>query len=173
MCSSTGCSQCNASYYLINGTCRSTCPSGYYIDSASSSCLVCVLPCSQCTTRTNCTACTSGYNLNNNSCIGQCPVGQYYNSSLSSCINCSMTNCGYCNSTSCFGCKTSYYSFYSNGVISACITNCDNIQGLYNDNANMNCSACYGHCQSCANATYCNLCTSGYYLLQVAGVSVN
>ena len=130
-------------------------------------------PCSQCNSRTNCTACTSPFNLSGNTCIGQCPAGQYFNTSLSACRNCSMTNCGYCNSTYCSGCLSSYYSFYSNGSISACISNCSNIQGTFNDNTNMNCSSCYSNCQTCTNSTYCTLCTSNYYLLQVAGVTVN
>ena len=35
------CSQCNPTYYLYNSVCGSTCPTGYFADNVTWSCLLC------------------------------------------------------------------------------------------------------------------------------------
>lgn len=37
----------------------------------------------------------------------------------------------------------------------------------------MTCENCYSNCYTCLNATFCTLCSTGYYLLSIAGNSFN
>lgn len=82
-----------------------------------------------------------------------------------------MPQCGVCTATSCSACATGYYSFYMNSAIVGCYETC--FSGYFKDNTTMNCTPCYDNCQTCQNASYCQLCKASYYLLQVSGLGVN
>ena len=163
------CITCAAGFYLVNGTCRSVCPAGYYVDSSSNRCLQCILPCLTCFSRTNCSSCQSPALLSNNQCISNCTIGSYWNVNLSACSNCSMTNCAYCTILTCISCQNSSYSYYVNGAILNCIYTC--IDGTFADNTTMNCSSCYNNCRTCRNSSFCTRCSANYYLLSVASSS--
>lgn len=67
------CSSC-ISGTLINNSCISTCPSGYYSDT-NNVCQLCDIPCKECLNLpTTCKLCVNGYYLFNNTCITACPV---------------------------------------------------------------------------------------------------
>lgn len=165
------CTDCAANYFLINGTCRTVCPSGYYIDSASNRCIQCVSPCLVCTSRTRCTSCQSPSTLSNGMCINSNCTAGYYDFSLATCVNCTVNHCSYCTNSSCSYCAAGYYSIYLSGVLSFCAPGC--IGGTYPDNTTMNCSSCFSNCFSCVNSTWCSICNSGYSVLSVAGSLVN
>lgn len=57
--SSTICTSCSGSLILFDGSCISTCSSGYY--QSGSSCLRCVSPCLSCNSSTSCLSCSIGY----------------------------------------------------------------------------------------------------------------
>lgn len=121
----TDCTLCASGLYLINGTCRNTCPSGYYVDNVSRRCIQCVLPCTQCSSRTNCTACQSPYLYSGNfNCISNCSIATYWNSGLGMCTNCSMQNCAFCSQTTCFSCMNRTYGVYINGQLTNCVNVC-------------------------------------------------
>lgn len=165
------CTVCSSNYYLINGTCRTGCPSGYYIDTTSNRCLQCTSPCLVCTSRTSCSSCQSPATLSNGMCINANCTSGYYDFSTLSCTSCTVNHCSYCTNSSCSYCIAGYYSIYMNGVLTYCQPAC--IASTFADNATMNCTSCFQNCFSCVNASWCSICSSGYYLLSVTGAIAN
>ena len=136
--SATTCSSCTSPFYLVNGTCRSTCPANYYLDAAANRCLLCVAPCTQCSSRTNCSACDTNWTLSGSTCTNQCPEGFYFNTSFSNCTACPLPGCGICTSAQCQACASTKYAYYSNGVLSLCNDSCT-LQSTYADSTTMTC----------------------------------
>lgn len=128
------CTKCPWGYFLINGTCLSTCPNGYFAnpDPTMSSCLPCQPPCLVCLSSTSCKICQSGYFLTPTStCTFNCSslstsTTSYTTSPLnSSCVPCpsNCMNCSYSSSTStipkCTQCTFPYHLY-----LSQCVFDC-------------------------------------------------
>ena len=85
------CTSCNTGYFLTaSGTCSSTCPSGTYANTATSTCISCDTSCGTCNggSKTQCLTCSSGYFFQPSStttCGSTCPSGYYPNSTTSAC----------------------------------------------------------------------------------------
>mgnify|MGYP000884204247 FL=1 len=156
--------------YLQNGACVSTCSTGNYPDSTTSSCQSCVSPCSTCTSSTACLSCLTTvtqkyYNSANNSCLAVCGEGFYGSVDVctpcsSPCLNCSTT------STNCTACNLLLYVFYNNNCTATCPTGTFNSSGT--------CVACDISCLTCISiANNCSLCATGYVTNGTAGVCTN
>lgn len=128
--SSTNCTSCVSGstypYLFINsslGTCRTSCPSTYYPDLASSpiQCVLCVTPCMTCTTVSQCTSCLDGYYYNVNVCQNPCPSGTTIpNDATNNCDACSV-QCLTCQTTvdNCVSCSASA-ALYNGACVSVC-----------------------------------------------------
>jgi|JI6StandDraft_1071083.scaffolds.fasta_scaffold03101_10 proprotein convertase subtilisin/kexin type 5 len=63
---STLCTLCQPNYYLLGFqtiNCTATCPTGYYTNTTSNSCLQCLVNCTNCTDLYNCGGCVAGFYL--------------------------------------------------------------------------------------------------------------
>ena len=181
------CYLCNNNYFLYNKTCYRGCPTGYFADSKTKTCVKCFDNCSTCTSEDKCLMCSEGYKLFNNICTKECPlyytsVNNYSNSSYNgevcmscteACLNCSSKiNTSSISSTIinqtknnqndfvCFNCEDNY--FLHEGK---CHSNCP--VGYYHDYKNKICSKCnVKNCAYCnVNTDTCSLCQNGLLLL--------
>jgi proprotein convertase subtilisin/kexin type 5 len=78
-------------YLHIDGTCVYDCPSGYYEDSSTMTCLPCVAPCATCESATHCNSCIENWFLYGTTCVDECPQdeGYYDNVGTWTCDECS------------------------------------------------------------------------------------
>ncbi|KAL4490865.1 hypothetical protein ABPG72_008601 [Tetrahymena utriculariae] len=182
------CSACS------NGTTCSSCISGYFLDSATQTCLSCPYNCSQCTSQdpSTCTSCIT--KLSDCLQLYQCqfPSGYYFDSQCNK-IYCP-TDCSRCNENGCLQCNNSYFIVQSNNmfICQNCHGSCLNCsgslsnqctqcissllfynnqcltqcpQGYYPNSQNI-CQLCPSNlnCASCQNSTQCTTCKNGYYM---------
>ena len=174
------CTLCLGTQYLINGTCRATCPIGTYVSPSSSSCTDCniVVGCQACifnsSLEVECTICQSGFFLMADSlnCTTSCPSG--YMTEGTRCVpNPICYNYkyqGYCLST----CPSGTYPYDPNfcPAGSICTTQW---QEKTCQNCALNCLICYSttFCERCSNTTVMytdtnssscmSFCPSGFY----------
>ena len=89
--SNTECSSCNTGYFLQSSstTCRNSCPDGSWPNSTSNTCENCDVSCAICTgpDNTQCSACNPDYFLQPSStiCLSSCPAHYYTNTLLNTC----------------------------------------------------------------------------------------
>lgn len=93
--------------YLLNSSCISECPIGFYKDQANLICESCLPSCNTCSSNTMCTSCKSGC-LFSGTCLTDCPSLQLYkkisSSSLCDCVQC-VYPCNTCtNQNTCLSC---------------------------------------------------------------------
>ena len=136
----TNCSACASDYGLLNGTCYSTCPSGYYLNNAL--CSFCSPLCISCSgTSLTCSQCTvNGTNkayYYNGTCLKTCPNGYYSDGGSGTgpnlCLSCA-SPCSNCkgNSSFCLACISGLF-LYNNTCLTACPT------GFFYSNATKKC----------------------------------
>ena len=130
--SGTNCTSCystggNAGFFIITnnvtmtGNCYNPCPNGYFANTTSRTCDLCLSPCATCNKlATNCTSCVNGTYWFNFTCVNPCPDNYFINATVCSkcnteCLLCSglPDNCTLCNSTL----PTFYYN-------NKCLYNC-------------------------------------------------
>ena len=163
--------------------CTTTCPAGYYPNSAvpnTYTCLACNYSCGTCTTPTACNTCSASSNrvLTSGQCV---PASGFYDNSTINAVPC-VSPCVTCTSVSvCITCVTGYYlSGTSCMPCSNSIANCTDcdITGItcsdcqlgyiYNTTTNIcDLVPCIDtHCIFCpASTSICTNCTVGYSLL--------
>lgn len=72
------CLTCQSDHYFLQNTCNRVCPSGYFPDPQSQSCIKCSYPCKACLSQTECLTCIDGIRLGSScSMIDQCLAGEY------------------------------------------------------------------------------------------------
>ena len=161
----TNCSFCQSGYLLYfnqgQGSCTTSCPSGFYAGFVSSStftnsnqhqCLICVSPCITCISETVCVTCLTGYYFYRGSCVNACPSGFYAGSTVSS-AGTSQPNCLVCDS-SCLTCQntstycTSCPSGYNLDSQGNCNSNCSS-PSTYYVLTTRQCLNCSGSCYTC------------------------
>ena len=122
----TSCISCTNSTYLYEGSCGSTCPSGFYADSTNNSCSACIPPCKTCSSNSSCLTCTSGY-LDNNACTLSCNSSSYINSEFK-CTPCVLPCLSCYSETTCLSCSLPHLLFNQ-----SCITlaQCNAKSGYY------------------------------------------
>lgn len=122
---STNCTACLTNYYLLNGSCLTDCPSGYYPIDISQTCALCnnvnnTAFCSSCITLNQCSSCLTSYLLQPSSrtCVVSCTTNQV--AVNGTCFDC-LIPCSTCltNTSNCISCLSGYY-LHNNQCISAC-----------------------------------------------------
>lgn len=189
---SNNCLSCTLPLFLdaTTKTCVSSCPSGYWGNSANARCTLCYQAttstdinknCKTCSgpLSTNCLTCLAGnyYFASNQTCLGGCPPGFFADSTTSSCIPCYVASdptvanrtCVTCDGPFSYNCLTCEQG---NVLVSnTCFTSCPS--GTYFDISTNLCENCFQGsstseaCQTCAGplATDCSSCFAGAYLL--------
>jgi proprotein convertase subtilisin/kexin type 5 len=159
------CLTCVSGYYLLNGKCSTTCPSGYYQSASTQTCIACLSNCLTCNNSTGCLTCANSI-YTAPSCTGNCSSGLYWSTTTNSCVSCYST-CATCyggSSNQCSSCKNvsgvAYY-LYGSQCLSVCPT------GYYS--TGLFCYQCtVANCQTCLNGNTvanCSNCTTGYILV--------
>jgi proprotein convertase subtilisin/kexin type 5 len=161
------CQSCIANYYLYSfscytscpysligyqGNCVSSCPSGTYADSITTTCLNCIASCSECTNGTACFICNNGTFMYNGICYINCPVNYYGNNQTQLCLACH-SSCLTCNgpfSDNCISCPGTIL------ISNICYTTCPS--NTYSGS----CLPCDTSCLTCSGsaATNCLTCAS-------------
>ncbi len=164
-----GCAICNVACSICFGTstnCSSCVNSSYILD--TNTCTLCPAPCVKCSgSISNCIQCnptTFLYSVNT-SCLSVCPATYVQNTSTRTCDSCYLgcLNCTGINFNQCVTCNnisTLIYYFYA----STCIINCPS--GYVGNVIGNICNACLAPCVTCSNnqnnCTSCN--TTTYYI---------
>ena len=160
----TSCTSCPWGYFLVNGRCLPSCPTGSYA-SNDSACQPCMSPCSQCVSSTQCSSCQTGYYLTPfQTCVTNCSSLQntgsqifayWLNPSTSACEPCSSSCISCSSSTSCTQCVSPYHLY-----LFSCIFDCPS-STFYNANNNT-CTPCTKtNCQTCISSIQCTVCIPG------------
>ncbi|CAD8210851.1 unnamed protein product [Paramecium pentaurelia] len=146
------CTQCQPGQYQLQGTCRSDCPLGYFINEQQMQCQQCVSGCNQCSNDTTCVKCLNGYLLKQQQCVLTCGEQYYIDIAQTSCLKCNQ----YCQTCElqngiqmCTSCIHQYY-FHNFTCVQQCESN-------YYD-LNNQCFQCSSNCLTCAGNP--NTCTS-------------
>jgi len=146
------CGQCTSNQFSYSSTCLTQCPSGYYGDYTTMTCIACSASCSECvgSSSTACTACAGSNSLDRNSgtCISSCllTLGLTYSSSNGQCVgSCILGDYASSGAVLCGSCSGG--STPQSGT--QCLT-CD--------------PSCGGTCWEAGNSNSCSTCQSGYYL---------
>jgi len=156
---------CGSGYYVSGSTCQacsdsncdicpnnvcSTCSSGFYLPSGSSSgtqstCQACSESnCNICSLDI-CSSCGPGFYLQDTSCVSSCGIGEYIDGS--ECHVCSEPDCDTCDADTCSLCKPGYYLSEADG------------------NSCLSCSSITSNCISCSSVSaQCTGCDAGLYL---------
>ena len=154
--------------------CWTICPKGFYADTTSNLCAICLsnMSCSACafnnvTNTSYCTSCKYGYyfTASNNSCGTACLSTQYKNTWNNSCSSCDLS-CSTCNGPTSFSCTSCGSTFYllTNSTGGYCLTACPTLG--YIQIGSTSCQSCDSTCSSCngVGASQCFNCSTGYYL---------
>ena len=150
--SSTQCTSCPQSKFLLENTCVDGCLAGQY--GAAGLCSNCSTECNTCSqSASNCMSCSGPLNLDGVSCVGSCPAGKFAQNNV--CTPCD-ASCGECSTsaTSCTKCSTGTYLKET-----SCVTDCGT--GFYSNTTT--CLTCDTTCATCsgANANECLSCGPG------------
>ena len=136
-CMSTGCSLCQATFFLNN--------------TSSGLCQPCPVNCMYCINGSYCTQCLPNYYLYNHTCLSSCnPPTLWSNETaltngLGHCYDCSgIKDCMNCASSGCSQCAVGYY--------------------LVSDEIGGSCPKCSDNCSYCTNSTFCTVCNQSFYL---------
>ena len=190
---SNDCLSCNSPWVLdkTTKTCVDTCPTGYFNDAASLTCIRCYVAsnpttdvhksCKSCSgiLMTNCLSCEAGnyYYPRRRVCLGSCPSGYYADDATSTCLPCYSTinpielhrtciTCSGGDSNNCLSCETNAFYIASENI---CVNTCPD--GYFKDPITNTCITCYstgsGACQTCTGGlqTDCTSCFTGTYYL--------
>ena len=169
---SLSCISCDSSMnlYLFQSSCVNACPTGYFPNINTASCIKCDTTCLTCTGTLNnqCTSCdlNKGLFLYSNICYNGCPPRTFSNLAVygNKCQNCDLT-CQTClgpNNNDCQSCISNYPYYYLNNR--TCFTACP-INTFLNDSVNQ-CQLCVPSCLTCngSSSNNCLSCMSGLYL---------
>ncbi|XP_053319728.1 proprotein convertase subtilisin/kexin type 5-like [Spea bombifrons] len=164
------CLECSYLYLLFNGTCKATCPDGYYDDLDDGKCIPCHYSCETCsgTSEDDCETCPSdNAKLYQGRCLTDCPTGTYYNSVLRECQECHRT-CATCSGpqpTDCIQCQDRLTLNPETGMCRV-EGDADCPAKTFLENDLFTCSSCDHTCQSCDGPSprNCLTCTVPYYL---------
>ncbi|KAE8617533.1 hypothetical protein XENTR_v10009108 [Xenopus tropicalis] len=171
------CLECSYLYFLFNGTCKATCPDGYYEDLDAVRCIPCHFSCQTCsgTSEDDCETCLdSTHKLYQGRCLTDCTVGTFFNSAISECQDCHKT-CSKCSGpepTDCIQCQNSLSMDPESGMCGVeGDANCPPKTFLQNDL--FTCSSCDRTCKSCNGPSpkHCLTCTVPFYLHKTTCVS--
>ncbi|XP_004372698.1 proprotein convertase subtilisin/kexin type 6 [Trichechus manatus latirostris] len=127
--------------------CVSTCPLGYFADTAARRCRRCHKGCESCSGKapTQCLSCRKGFYHHQeiSACVTLCPVGFYADESQKNCLKCH-PSCKKCTDEpeKCTICKEGFSL-----VRDTCLPDCE--PGTYFDSELIRCGECHPTCQTC------------------------
>lgn len=164
------CLECSYLYLLFNGTCKATCPDGYYEDLDAGRCVSCHISCETCSgpADDDCETCPpASSKLYQGRCLTSCPTGTFYNSEVKECQECHMT-CAQCSGpepTDCIQCQDRLMfdqQSHMCGVKGE--GNCP--PGTFLEDDAFTCSSCDKTCDSCdgPSSRECLTCSVPFYL---------
>ncbi|KAJ7199204.1 insulin-like growth factor binding protein [Mycena pura] len=163
------CTGCVPGFFLSNGTCVSSCPSGTLVSPQdNSTCTACDSSCTTCTGSTTfCLTCSSNQLAYAGECVATCPANTF--SASGSCLSCH-PDCATCTGASinqCSSCPSSR-PVLTNG---RCVSTCNKTQ--FFDPTSSSCVACDSSCSSCSGSgpSQCLACASANQVLR-AGTCV-
>ncbi|CAA7268508.1 unnamed protein product [Cyclocybe aegerita] len=158
------CTECLPGFFLNNGACVETCPSGTTVSSQDDkTCIPCNSSCSSCAgTSTFCLTCSNNQLASNGRCVATCPSGTF--SASGACLTCN-PDCASCtggNFNQCSSCPSSR-PVLTNG---RCLPTCAKNQ--YFDNTSGTCQTCDSTCSSCSGpgSGNCLACSSSTQVLR-------
>uniref|UniRef100_A0A8C1W980 Proprotein convertase subtilisin/kexin type 5b n=1 Tax=Cyprinus carpio TaxID=7962 RepID=A0A8C1W980_CYPCA len=164
-CSGAGkeqCLSCNPKHFLLNQTCVSTCPDGYYVDEDKQECVQCHVNCASCHGHhsKDCTTCKPGLLLLGHSCFTTCPPSYFVNATSRACQECDHT-CEECSGSSrfCLKCRNGYFLLRKSGQ---CLRTCPPNYFLHTLDGD--CQRCHPTCKTCkgSGAISCTSCYDGF-----------
>ncbi|KAI2661407.1 Proprotein convertase subtilisin/kexin type 5 [Labeo rohita] len=171
-CSGAGknqCISCNPKHFLLNQTCVSTCPGGYYVDEDKQECVQCHVNCESCSGHhsNDCITCKPGLFLLGHSCFTTCLPSYFVNATSRACQKCDHT-CEECLESSrfCHSCRNGYFLLKKSGQClhsgaiscTSCydgfkmlggICSSDCLFGEYPIPENNTCATCDSSCNEC------------------------
>uniref|UniRef100_A0A673LQY8 Proprotein convertase subtilisin/kexin type 5-like n=1 Tax=Sinocyclocheilus rhinocerous TaxID=307959 RepID=A0A673LQY8_9TELE len=154
-CSGSGkeqCLSCNPKHFLLNQTCVSTCPDGYYVDEDKQECVQCHVNCASCHGHhsNDCTTCKPGLLLLGHSCFTTCPPSYFVNATSRACQGCDHT-CEECSGSSrfCLKCRNGYFLLRKSGQ---CLRTCPSNYFLHT--FDRDCQRCHPTCKTCMGKTH-------------------
>ncbi|XP_075432321.1 proprotein convertase subtilisin/kexin type 5-like [Ascaphus truei] len=164
------CSECSYLYLLFNGTCKATCPGGYYEDLDAGKCIPCHNSCATCsgTSADDCETCPfANPKLYQGWCLENCPTGTFYNSAFKECQECHRTcaKCSGSEATDCIQCQNRLTLDSESGKCGVeGNANCPLKTYLHGDL--FTCRSCDHTCESCDGPSpgNCLTCPVPYYL---------
>ncbi|PPQ73713.1 hypothetical protein CVT26_010844 [Gymnopilus dilepis] len=158
------CTQCLPGFFLNNGACVQSCPSGTTISSKDNvTCIACDPSCSSCSgTSTFCLTCPNNQLALQGKCVTSCPSGTF--SSSGQCLPCH-PDCASCSGgafNQCTSCSSSI-PVLTNG---RCLPTC--AQSQFFDTTSSSCQSCDSSCSSCSGPgpSNCLACSSSSQVLQ-------
>ncbi|KAL6114118.1 pcsk5 [Pungitius sinensis] len=141
---SSHCLSCEKKYFLLDHSCRSHCPKGYYASEAQ--CHRCPAHCGECNQDGLCKECAQYYFLHEGKCVGDCPDGYYASNEQQECVRCH-ADCASCDGPSFDDCDVCHNpkAVRYNGE---CLAKCPN--STYYDATTNECRDCDRSCLTCS-----------------------
>lgn len=156
------CLSCNPEHFLLNQTCVSTCPGGYYVDEGKQECVQCHVECASCRGHhsNDCITCKPGRLLLGHSCFTTCPPSHFVDASSRACRECDHT-CEECSGSSrfCLRCRDGYFLLRNSGQ---CLRTCPS--NYFPHTLDRDCQRCHPTCKTCkgSGAISCSSCYDGF-----------
>ncbi|XP_029019493.2 proprotein convertase subtilisin/kexin type 5-like, partial [Betta splendens] len=139
---SSHCLSCEGAHLLLDHTCQSQCPGGYY--AAEAECRRCPAHCSECNEDGACKRCAEYYFLFAEKCVDDCPEGHY--AEKDQCVRCH-ADCASCDGPGmddCAACRNPKAVRYDGECLAECPTS------TYYDEATNECRDCDRSCLTCS-----------------------
>uniref|UniRef100_A0A8D3DY87 Proprotein convertase subtilisin/kexin type 5b n=1 Tax=Scophthalmus maximus TaxID=52904 RepID=A0A8D3DY87_SCOMX len=151
---SSHCLSCESHHFLLEHSCRSHCPEGYY--TTGTECHRCPAHCSECNHDGLCEKCAQYYFLHEAQCVDDCPDGYFASEKQQECVRCH-ADCASCDGPGlddCDVCRNAKAVRYNGECLAECLNST-----YYDETANecrdcdRSCLTCSGHepssCLSC------------------------
>ncbi|KAJ0067867.1 hypothetical protein NL108_011448, partial [Boleophthalmus pectinirostris] len=158
------CFSCNAPNFLLNSSCVSQCPDGFFADSSDEPvCARCHWSCAQCSGRHSlqCDRCKPGYYAQAGGCVHTCSPSHFGNPVSMVCERCD-PSCDACSgpgASHCLSCREHFFYLPHRGQ---CVQHCPD--GYYQHDKSKSCQKCHASCKTCEDegAIFCRSCFEGY-----------
>ncbi|KAG0706471.1 growth factor receptor domain-containing protein [Suillus ampliporus] len=158
------CTGCLPGFYLSQGTCVTSCPSGTFLSPQDNlTCTACSSSCTSCAgSATTCLTCANNLLASNGQCVNSCPSNTF--SSSGTCVSCH-PDCATCSGESfnqCTSCNKALPVLTSGRCLATCS------QNQYFDTTSSACQSCDSSCASCSGAgsNNCLACSSSSQVLR-------
>ncbi|XP_049434017.1 proprotein convertase subtilisin/kexin type 5b isoform X1 [Epinephelus fuscoguttatus] len=141
---SSHCLSCEAQYLLLDHSCRSHCPEGYY--TSKTECHRCPAHCEECNRDGLCKKCAHYYFLHNDKCVDDCPNGYFASEKQQECVRCH-ADCASCDGPGfddCDVCSNPQAVRYNGECLAKCPSS------TYYDATTNECRDCDRSCLTCS-----------------------